>query len=286
MLLLVLVPTASWAATDQTQWKIDGFSWVQRVPAEPGAPANAQPVALSPEALQSLLARVQARDDGQDVPLFGKDELKELSAALSEAFALAQPGEDLVLLSTSKHSPKSGFMASLLERATALTARLFVRDGALNLIVHDARLDFMDQYLVDNLQPRFTYGSRKQPSAALLQAPQATRLRPDWLTLPLAAPAPSVVTPAVAPAAIPAAAAPVSVPAPVVALPAPAPAAATTTAPAAPAAAPKAAPAAPAEDAAYEAKAQRLRTLKRLRDENLITEAEYQEKREAILKTL
>lgn len=287
MLLLVLVPTASWAAaTDQTQWKLDGFSWVQRVPAEPGAPANAQPLTLGPEALQSLLARVQARDDGQDVPLFGKDELKELSAALSEAFALAQPGEDLVLLSTNKHSPKSGFMASLLERATALTARLFVRDGALNLIVHDARLDFMDQYLVDNLQPRFVYGSRKQPSAAQLQAPQATRLRPDWLTLPLAAPAPPPVAPAAAPAVAPATAAPVSASVPVVALPVPAPAAATATAPAAPAAAPKAAPAAPAADAAYEAKAQRLRTLKRLRDENLITEAEYQEKREAILKTL
>jgi hypothetical protein len=44
--------------------------------------------------------------------------------------------------------------------------------------------------------------------------------------------------------------------------------------------------AAPAEAASGEAQAQRLRTLKRLRDENLISEAEYNEKRDAILKTL
>jgi hypothetical protein len=59
------------------------------------------------------------------------------------------------------------------------------------------------------------------------------------------------------------------------------------------AAAPKAAPepsptpAKGAKDAAfYEAQAQRLKALKRLRDENLISEAEYQEKRQAILKEL
>jgi hypothetical protein len=279
-LLLVLAPTAVWAATtDQTMWKIGSFTWVKRVPAETAAPANAQPAKLGPEALQSTLSAVQARDDGKDVPLFGKDELKDLSTALSEAFALAQPGEDLVLLSTSKHS--SGFMAGFLERATALTARLFVRDGALNLIVHDARLDFMDRYLIENLEPRFTYGSRKTPSAALLQAPQATRLRPDWLAFPLPAPAPPPAVPAPPIAVAP----PLPVAAPV---PAAAPASTAAPAPAAtPAPAPAAAPkAAPAEDSAYEAKAQRLRTLKRLRDENLLTEAEYQEKREAILKTL
>jgi hypothetical protein len=250
MLLLALAPGAARAAgTDRTDWHLSSFTWVKRVAAEAGAPANTHPITLSPDALQAALGSVQTKDEGKDVPLFGKDELKDLSKALSEAFALAQPGQDLVLLTTSRHG------ASFLERATGLTARLFVRDGALNLLVHDDRLDFLDRYLVDNIQPTFTYGSRKTASTQQLQAPGATRLRGDWLALPLAAPAP----------------APVAAVAPV------------------PAAAPKAAPgpAPAAHDAAfYEAQTERLKALKRLRDEDLLSEAEYQERREAILKTL
>ena len=255
--MLLLAPAAvQGAGADQTQWKLGSFTWVKRVPAEPGAPANAHPAAITEGAIQALLAPIQAKDMGKDVPLFGKDDLKDLPKALSEALALAQPGEDLILLSTNKHG--SGLRAGFLERATGLTARLFVRDGALNLIVHDARMDFMDRYLVDNMQPTFVYGSRQKASTETLQAPQAIRLRGDWLTFPLAPPAPVAATlPVVAPAA--------------------------------PAAPPKAAPepAPPIRDAAFfEAQTQRLKVLKQLREENLISEAEYQEKREAILKTL
>jgi hypothetical protein len=268
LLLLALAPVASRAAdSDRTLWKIGAFTWVKLVPAEPGAPANAHPAGLSPDVLQATLGPVQVKDDGKEIPLFGREELKELAKALSGAFAQAQPGQDLVLLSTGRHG------ASFLERATALTARLFLRDGALNLIVHDDRLDFMDQYLVDSLMPTFVYGSRKTASKQQLQAPGGTRQRGDWLTLPLVAPAPApVYAPAVA------------------AAPAPAPAPALAPPPAVPAPAPKAVPeiAAPAarDGAFYEAQALRLKALKHLRDENLITEAEYQERREAILKTL
>jgi len=255
MVLLLVLGQASAplaAAPDRTQWKLASFTWVKRVPAEPGAPANAHPAALTEAAIQALLAPIQVKDMGKDVPLFGQDDLKDLPKALSQALSLAQPGEDLILLSTNKHG--SGLRAGFLERATGLTARLFVRDGTLNLIVHDARMDFMDRYLVDNMQPTFVYGSRQKASTETLQAPQATRLRGDWLTFPLAAPAPvAAMLPVVAPAALKAA-------------PEPAP---------------------PIRDAAFfEAQTQRLKVLKQLREENLISEAEYQEKREAILKTL
>jgi hypothetical protein len=256
LLTLLLAPGVRAAAAEQTQWKISNFTWVKRVPAEPGAPANAHPAALPEAALQAMLAPIQVKDGGKDVPLFGKDDLKDLPKALREAFALARPGEDLVLVSTNKHG--YGTLAGFLERATGLTARLFVQDGALNLIVHDARLDFLDRYLIDNLQPTFAYGSRKTASAEVLQAPQATRLRADWLAIPLvAAPAPAATVPA-----------------------------AVSVAPAAP---PKAAPepAPVARDSAFfETQTRRLKVLKQLREENLISEAEYQEKREAILKTL
>jgi hypothetical protein len=252
-MLLALAPLALPAAEPQTKWQLANFTWVKRVPAEPDAAANAHPAALSPEALQALLGPVQATVDGQPTPLFAPGELKALAKALAEALAQAQPGDDLVLLSTYKRG--GGFM----EPSIGLTARLFVQDGALNLLVHDARLAFMDRYAAEHTLPEFAYGSRKAASGARLQAPGARAQRPDWLTLPLpASPAAAVVAPVVV--------APGAAPAPA---PAPAPAAAE------------------ARDAAfYEAQSQRLKALKKMRDEGLLSEAEYQQKREAILKTL
>jgi len=258
--LAALAPVAILASEpDQTQWRLNNFTWLKLVPAEAGAPANAHPATLSDEALVAALGPVQASVEGQSIPLFAKDELKGLARPLREALALARPGDDLILLSTYKRG--GGFM----EMAVGLTARLFVADGALNLIVQDARLNFMDRYSADRTLPTFVYGSRTAASGATLAAPQATRRRADWLSFPL--------TPAPAPAVAPAA------------TPTPAPAVPPVAAPPKPAVAPAPAPATK-DEAFYEAQAQRLRALKKLRDENLISEAEYQEKREAILKTL
>ncbi len=254
---LLLAPALRASEPDQTQWRLANFTWLKLVPAEAGAPANAHPATLGDEALVAALGSVQTQVEGRSVPLFAKDEIKGLARPLREALALAKPGDDLILLSTFKRG--GGFM----EMPVGLTARLFVADGALNLLVHDARLAFMDRYSADRTLPTFVYGSRTAASGAVLEAPQATRRRADWLSFPLAA--------APAPAPPPA--------------PTPAPAAKPVAAPAPPPAPPAATPAAKGE-AFYEAQAQRLRALKKLRDENLLTEAEYQAKREAILKEL
>ena len=254
LMLLASATLTQAAVPGQTKWELNNFTWVHRVPAESGAPANAHPATLTADAIQAMLGSVQAVLDEETISLFAKDESRALSKVFAEAFALAQPGEDLILLSTSKRG--GGFM----EIAMGVTARLFVREGALHLIVHDARLPFMERYLADRTLPTFVYGSRKTASGENLQAPGATRLRGDWLTLPLLT----------APAPVPVAAAPAAI-TPVVVPPA-------NTSPSNPAL---------ARDAAfYEAQAQRLKALKRLRDESLLSEAEYQEKREAILKTL
>jgi hypothetical protein len=248
LVLVAAMPGAFAAEPGQTQWKLATFTWVKRVPAEPGAPANAHPATLTDEALVASLGPVQVAVEGRNIPLFAKDELAGLAKALREALALAQPGEDLILLST--HRRGGRFM----DQAQGLTARLFVREGALNLIVHDARLDFMDRYSADRTLPAFAYGSRKEASGTSLQAPGATRLRGDWLALLPVAPSAAVAAPPLPPA---------------------------------PAASNSAPEAAASRDAAfYEAQAQRLKALKKLRDENLISEAEYQEKRDAIVKTL
>ena len=242
---------------DQTQWRLANFTWLKLVPAESGAAANAHPATFSDEALVAALGPVQATVEGQNIPLFAKDELKGLARPLREALALAKPGEDVILLSTFKRG--GGFM----EMPVGLTARLFVVDGALHLIVHDARLTFMDRYSADRTLPTFMYGSRAAASGVVLAAATATRRRADWLSFPLA----PVTAPAPAPVAAPA--------------PAPAPVAAPPKAAVAPTPAPAA-----RDEAFYEAQAQRLRSLKKLRDENLLSEAEYQAKRDAILKTL
>ena len=248
-LLLALAPIAASAPEPgRTQWKLGSFTWVKLVPAEPGAPSNAHPAKLSEAALAAALGPVQASVEGRDIPLFAQDELAGLTKALTEALSLARPGDDLILLST--HRRGGLFM----DQPQGLLARLFVREGALNLIIHDARLDFMDRYLADSTLPTFAYGSRTVASATNLRAAGATPLRNDWLVLPLTS------VPVVAPT------------------PAPAPAETVTAAPQL--------PAGNRDPAFYEAQTQRLKALKRLREENLLSEAEYQKMREAILKTL
>lgn len=257
---LILAPSML-QADARTQWNLGEFSHVKLVSAEPGAAPNAQPVSLAPGSLAALLSSVRATLEGKEVPLFYKDEVADLAPALSEALAQAGPDQDVVLVSTSRRG-------HYLMRAEGLTARIFVRDGALNLLVHDARLAFMDAWLESNTLPTFVFGSRTQPGDADLQAPGAQRVRPDWLALPLASAA----------TALPPAPAPTPAAAPLPATPAPTPGMAS-------APAPKPAPSAQ-EEAAYQTTAERLRTLKRLRDDHLITEAEYQARREAILKSL
>ena len=173
--LLAAVPVASAAEPGQTQWKLATFTWVKRVPIEPGVPLNAHPAKLTEEAIVASLGPVLVSVDGQAISLFAKDELVGLAKARREALALAQPDEDLILLSSHRRGGR------FLDQPQCLTARLFLRDGALNLVVHDARLDFLDRYSGDHTLPTFAYGSRKEPSGISLQSPGATRLRDENL---------------------------------------------------------------------------------------------------------
>ncbi len=253
--LASLVLTAQ-VSPKQGMWDLGTYSWVKRVPREKGAPDNAHPVTVTPETLRALLGGLSFPGEEGPEALFEDGELRGLLKALTEAFSVAEPGEDLVLLSSSRRG--HGFLSPQL----GLTARLFVREGNLHFLVRDARLDFMPQARALGSRPAFTYGARAKAGTVKLTAPQGTLVRPDWVAfpLPVAAPAaPAAPAPAVAPAAAP--------------TPAPA---------AAPAPAPTPAPA--RSEAWYREREEKLRSLKRLRDENLISEAEYQQKRAEILK--
>lgn len=240
------------AKPHRQQWKLSEFTWVKLVPKEDGAPGNDHPVSLGAEFFTNQLGAIHVAAPAEASPLFAKDELAALRTPLREAFSLARPDEDLLLLSTSRRG------ASFLVAPNAVTARLFWQGNALQIIVHDARFEFMDRYRTTQVAPIFTFGSRSAAGEVQLQCPGALVQRSDWLAFPLQA------SPTQTPAAPPPERTAV-------------PAAAPTPEPAAP----------PARDAAFFALLeQRLRALKHLRDENLISEEEYQKKRQEILNEL
>ena len=250
-------------ASSQRVWRIGEFTAIQRAAREAGAPANQHPARFAPETIRQLLAPARLVVSKGTQPLFAPDELNDLIEPLSEALASVGPDEDLLLLSTHRRGE------GVLRAPLGLTARLFVQGDALQLIVHEARRDFVDAYIGSRITPTFTFGSRNKPGLVSLQDPGATLRRADWLAIPLnRAPAPTmapapVVLPAAAPGVPPQQMAPV---APAAMPPAPAPR-----------------PAAPASADEIE---QRLLTLKRLRERGLISEEEYQQKRREILQAL
>jgi hypothetical protein len=249
-------PTPAKVDPAQRLWRIGEFTTVQLVPREPGAAENQHPARVAVDALRWQLGGVRVIVNGASVALFAGDEINDITEPLAQAFAAAGPGDDVALLSTSRRG------ASFLTTPTGVTARLFVQDGALQLIVRDARLEFVKDYINSRAPLTFTYGSRSTPGGATLSQSAATVKRPDWLALPLTLPGAAPVasaSPAVVPAGVAAA---VASPAAVAATPAPA-----------------AVPQGPMSEVEY-----RLQTLKRLRDRGLISEEEFQEKRREVLK--
>ncbi|MDE2397370.1 MAG: SHOCT domain-containing protein [Burkholderiales bacterium] len=264
------------ATSRQREWVLGEFTRITVLPAEAGAPLNQQPAQIPAEILRDQLSRLQFSAAGSAyAPLFAPDELDELVGPLSQALAAAGPGDDLLLLSSSRRG--EGVLAA----PKALTARLFVKDDRLQVIVHDARRDFFGAYRGTGERPHFDFGSRFGASKLTLRSSEGTNLRGDWVALPLRAGAPVAAPTVVLPGG---AAAPASVPGPAVApaMPAAAPTPAAAPAVARPLAAPAAAP---ADDDGARAE-RRLETLKRLRDKGLISEDEYQQKRKEVLRQL
>jgi hypothetical protein len=243
LLLPVLLPVSAAAASPRETWEYAPLSWVRRKPAERDAPPNGQPLRVDPATLVQVLGQVTVRVRAKDEPLFSEEEAAALGKTLAEALALAGPGEDLEVLSTYKRTK------FILGAPLGVTARVFAQDGKLNLIVRDARLDWVYGYYNNYQMPPITYGSRAKAGSEVLQAPGAESRRPDWLVLPLDPVAPVV--------------APVPVAAPPVPAAEPAPAA-------------KPMPSASVEE--------RLQGLKRFREQNLITEEEYRQKKQDLLK--
>jgi hypothetical protein len=251
------------------------YSFVRIETREPGAALNRHPVAIDAATLRRLLALVQW-DGGKVEPLFTPKELDEIATPLAAALARATPEQDVSFAVSDKH----GFLGPF-ANSEVTTARVFHSQDRLNLIFGLARRDFESQFRASGYLIAFEPGQRAAPvdrHVKLRIGTGGTRARADWIAIdPQAA-----LLAAESKPAVPA----VPTPAPAVTI-APAPAApAQAAAPATPAAPPPSAlPPAPASgsDALYRKVADRLTALQKLRDEKLISEQEYQERRKAIL---
>jgi hypothetical protein len=162
-------------------WQLGKFSFVRIVAEESGAAPNAQPVKLDRDVLATWLRRVQMRTADGLQHLFARDEARALAPALVEALAQAGPEQDVVFSSAARRD------GAFLIGPTAVTGRVFVTDGELNLIVHDARKDFYDQYRGTMQMPVFTYGSRHATGTVQLHCDGAVNVQDDWLRIALGA---------------------------------------------------------------------------------------------------
>jgi Short C-terminal domain len=295
------------------------FSYVRIERAEPAAAPNLHPVAVPPEVLKKALAGVRLHNE----PLFNDDELAQIVPPLVTALARATPDEDVSFAVPGRHagwailSPRSVTTGRMfrdvdgLELIVGLAQRPFEDEfNATGVLIA-----FEPGHRAAPVDPKLRLSDNE---------PGSIVRRGDWVSLPIgaalaaappaAAPAvpagpatPAAAMPAPAPAIAPVpATAPQAAPAgpatPAAAMPIPAPAAAPTTglspAPAAPqsAGAPVAAPVAPAAvpsarpqpdaETLYRAISERLKALQRLRDNGLITQQEYEQKRRQILSDL
>lgn len=240
-------PAAELAPGFERAWKVAEYSAVRLVTGEPGAPRQ-HPARVDAERLRALLASVEfATGPGRHVPLFAADEAAELAPAIGRALAGAAAGDDVLVLSTSRRD--RGFLTTPL----SVAARVFVDAGRLQLIVGDTRLDALSALRAARVVPQPSFGSRARDSNVVLRSATAVATRGDWLAFDL--------VPVVAAAASPLPASPAA---------GQAPAAGTRT-----------------RDANfYDEQAQRLRGLQRLREQGLLSEDEFQQKRRDILQSL
>ncbi len=238
------------------------YSWVRIETRESGAVLNQHPVVVAPAELRALLEQVQWVDT-QSEPLFSAKQLDEISAPVAAALGRANAEQDVSFAV----SDQFGLWGPLASRAVT-TARVFLRDGQLQLIVGLARRDFESQFRGTGMLIAFEPGQRAQPVDRQVKLAVAggtgRQVRADWVALGASGDA--------------AAAAPVFP-----TLPAPA---APSKAPAVSPASPVAPAAAKGADELYRGVAERLRALDKLRNDGLITDAEYQEKRRQLLRDL
>lgn len=268
-------------------WEGDDQAVVLARQDEDTAPPNEHPVTIPRQDIEKMLSglRFRSADDGADTPpvaVFTNEQVGILGDALSTGLARASPSQDVTFSIVDTHRLAPGAFA----RRNRLTAgRAFFRDGKLNVIFGEIQSPYRKKNIYGRLEEDFyprEYGSRATPEAheSLLMASTGASLhvqpegrRHDWIVFDASSLADQAPSPAQA------------------AEPAPSeqPAAARSTDAALSGAAtrpPGANDSPVGRDNANPDLEQRLETLKRLRDKDLISEEVYRRKVDEVLKDL
>ncbi len=230
------------------------FDQVHSVAAEASA-NNQHPASLSAEAVSKMLQQVMVLGGKKEVALLEEDGARSLAAGIVAALSKAHSSQDAIFLVTNRMA--MGFVSG----KQGNSGRAFITPEGLNIIFGETHVEFFNAYRAARLVHKFDFASRKQASKVVLKSAYLQAGRKDWLVFPLQAQA---VTHAVAPAAQYVGTTPQAIAQP----------------------APAVAPMPATVEQNFAAQEARLKGLKRLREQNLITEEEYQAKKREILKNL
>ena len=251
-----------------------------------GQAAALQPLTLSADALAKVLETLQVTTGGKATALFDKESAASFARGLAVAFAKASPSQDLLFMITA-HVDTGG----LLDRQLGNSGRAWLDQKGLNLMFSEVQVDFVGPYEAVRKVRLFDFGSRSRPSAVTLGPDGADHPRADTAVIALATQVDpttgqDLVIPVMAAArernAGPRTA--VTSPYPMVdAQGRPVSAASAASLPAAAPAASISTVASPVAPISAEAAERRLQTLQRLRDKGLISEQEFQAKRQQVL---
>lgn len=220
---------------------------------------NQHPVQLSPEQIAATLASIQVRPFKEVGPLFSDDELKKFALPISIALAKAAPGQDVEFVSVGQHG-----LLGIIAPQLANAGRIFYADGRLHVILGTVHKEFLGDYLRGSRRkPVFSFGSRAKTSVDVkimgVDRGDGKVLRDDWISLAIVAgrseSGVKINTPPTATLSV--------TPAPTVVV-----------------------PAADAADTLASKSGARLKALKSLKDQGLVSEEEYRQKRAEILKDL
>lgn len=282
-------------------WDGAEYGYVRIEEAEPSAQAsNDHPIAFTPQQIRIAFSELQIqRGEKEPKPIFTEQSLNEIAEPIATGLTQAQPDQDVTFAVTDKQGQG---VFNLFGERLVTSGRVFYQAGQLNVIFGSIQREFEDTLRATGILRNFTPGSRNDPitSTRLKVQPvegvqYAYPGREDWLQMTSYAwsekPAKSAqeIAPAgvsVAPIANGPPARKTSDRSGTARVPPQVPINTSSVTPAVPAkslAGPSASSTAGSDNAYYQRFEQRLKTLSKLRDRELITEEEYQEKRRAIL---
>lgn len=267
---------------------------IRLIPQDAGAERpNEHPAAFEPAQLEALLTSLRIKnDDGRASTLTSPSRIRQLSASLSKAFVRAGPRQDVAFVVFRRVS--EGQFAGSARHVT--TGRAFYRGDTLSIVFGEFDESFSE--FRDMSINEFDYGSRAEPrqvGAQRLVAGESWQWhedRRDWIeltTTPAAIEAARAAAPRVIESSASTAAEPLEYGPAAAGKPESGNAAAATPAAAEPSGSVTAEPASapPASrDAEWSRIEERLTRLKRLRERNLISADDYEQKKDALLERL